>query len=197
MISIKKISARVCCALLLAAIWVSGCTVKTVLTPDAVLNPEAAIHELRAVLQNGDWLVTRGVHKTDNLVATMTNMPLSHASLYDAAKDGVIEAEGSGVHETLLVDLLAKSSRVMIIRPMWATEENARIAVARARSWIGKGYNFTGLVGINSPNRYYCTQLAIEAYRPFITEKPDNPIPLVIAPGRMYHWGKILYDSGP
>lgn len=179
------------------AFCLSACAVRSVMPPEAALAPNVALPELRPLLRHGDWLVTRGIHKTDNMVATMTNMPLSHASLYDAERDGVIEADGSGVHETPLADLLAKSSRVLLIRPMWVTEASAGTAVSRARSWIGKGYNFTGLVGLDSPDRYYCTQLALEAYRPFITEAPDNPIPHVIAPGRMYHWGRILYDSGP
>lgn len=177
--------------------FAAGCTVKPIVGSDAALNPQEAAIAVRGVLRHGDWLVTRGVHAADNFVSTMTNMPLSHAAIYDAEKDEVIEAEGVGVHETPLAEFLAKSCRVLVIRPMWHTEGSAVIAVARARSWIGKGYNFTGLAGINTPGRYYCTQLALEAYRPFITATPDNPIPQVIAPGRMYHWGRILYDSGP
>jgi hypothetical protein len=45
-------------------------------------------------------------------------------------------------------------------------------------------------------DRYYCTELAIAAYRPFIKETPDNPIPHTIMPGQMYHWGQIIFDTG-
>lgn len=176
----------------------SGCAVKPVIPPSDALVPEEYAGDLREVLRHGDWLVTRGVHGMDNFVASVTRMPLSHASLYDAEYGGVIEADGAGVHRTSLADLVAKSQRVLVIRPMWSTVGNAPIAVERARGWIGKGYNVTGLVGLDTPDRYYCTQVCIEAYRPFMSaEAPGNPIPQVILPGTMYFWGRILYDSGP
>ncbi|MDR1125182.1 MAG: hypothetical protein LBM64_03855 [Deltaproteobacteria bacterium] len=181
----------------LVAGMAAGCAVKPVIPPADALDPGEHAAMLRGILRHGDWLVTRGVHGADNLVATVTRMPLSHASLYDAEDDGVIEADGSGIHRTTLEDLIAKSQRLLVIRPIWSTAESASVAVERARSWIGKGYNFTGLVGLDMPDRYYCTQLCIEAYRPFITVNPDNPIPKVIPPGRMYFWGRILFDTGP
>lgn len=175
----------------------AGCAVQPVADPSLPAANAARFSEIRAVLQNGDWLVTRGVHDTDNFVATVTNMPLSHAAIYDAMADEVIEAEGVGVHATTLDDFLCKSARVLVIRPIWATSDNSPQAVAKARGWIGKGYNFTGLLGMNYPDRYYCTQLAVLAYKPFMAEKPGNPLPPVIMPGQMYHWGRIVFDSGP
>lgn len=183
--------------LCLLALCLTACAVKPVVPPEAALSPENFAPAIRAHLSHGDWLVTRGVHATDNFVATATNMPFSHAAIYDAEKDEVIESESQGVHTTPFAEFVAKSSRVLVIRPMWRTEGNAKIAVERARSWIGKGYNFTGLVGLDSPDRYYCTQVAMGAYRPFITETPGNPIPKVLSPGRMHHWGRILFDTGP
>ena len=182
---------------LLCLLVFAGCAVKPIMPPSAALDPAEHAEALRGILKHGDWLVTRGIHGADNFVATVTRMPLSHASLYDKDHDGVIEADGSGVHRTTLEDLVAKSQRILIIRPMWATEGSAPVAVNRARDWIGKGYNFTGLVGIGTPDRYYCSQLCIEAYRPFIADSPDNPIPNIIPPGHMYFWGRILHDSGP
>jgi uncharacterized protein YycO len=184
-------------ALVVALSWLyAGCAVKPVINPDAALKPEETSAVIRSYLRTGDWLVARGVHAADDFVSTMTNMPFSHAAIYDAATDEVMEAEGEGVHPTSLADFLAKSSRIWVIRPMWSTVDTAPEAVKRARSLIGKGYNFTGLIGIDWPDRYYCTQLAIEAYKPFITPN-GNPIPQVISPGRMHHWGRILFDTGP
>ncbi|WAW10558.1 hypothetical protein NB640_02550 [Oxalobacter vibrioformis] len=184
---------------LLASVFclLTGCAVQPVANPDTTIKDAERISEIRLILKNGDWLVTRGILNTDNFVATMTNAPLSHAAIYDAEKDVVIEATGEGVHTTQLDTFLAKSQRALIIRPVWWTPDNAVKAIESARNWVGKGYNYTGLIGINTPGRYYCTQLALRAYEPFMEEAPDNPIPPVIKPGQMYYWGRILYDSGP
>ena len=189
---IIKVIPLVCLALLAA-----GCAVRPLADPDVTLKEPGQVLAVRQALRHGDWLVARGVHAADNLVASVTNMPLSHAAIFDAESEGVIEADGSGVHTTPLADFLANSQRVLVIRPIWSSPGNSRAAVERARSWLGKGYNFTGLVGLDIPERYYCTQVALFAYKPFITEKPDNPIPRIIKPGQMYHWGRIMYDSGP
>lgn len=182
---------------LILLVVAGACAVKTFVDPAKTLTDDTSLDEVRSVLRNGDWLVTRGVHQTDNFVATVTNADLSHAAIYDAQKDEVIEAEGKGIHATALKDFVAKSRRVQVLRPMWSSEESSAHAVKKARGFIGKGYNYTGLVGLNTPNRYYCTQLVVKVYEPFMAEKPDNPIPKVIRPSQLYHWGRILYDSGP
>ncbi|UQZ91101.1 hypothetical protein C4J81_18510 [Deltaproteobacteria bacterium Smac51] len=183
--------------LMAAMIFGGGCAgaVRSVVkSPEAIA--EVSVSEIRRHLHNGDWLVIRGVTAADNLVTMATNMPLSHAAIYDLENDQVIEADGSGVHVTPLADFVAKAQRLLVIRPVWSGPETSAAAVARARSWLGSGYNFTGLVGLSVPNRYYCTQLAIRAYEPFMADMP-NPVPLVIAPGQMYHWGRIMFDTGP
>lgn len=50
---------------------------------------------------------------------------------------------------------------------------------------------------IKMTKRYYCTQVALLAYQPDRSGRRPNPLPKVIAPGQMYHWGRILYDTGP
>jgi uncharacterized protein YycO len=177
----------------------AGCAgaVKGVVPPSETLVPAAIAPELKRVLQNGDWLVARGVGKMDNVVASATNMPLSHAALYDADFGEVIEADGAGVHSTPLTAFIAKHQRILVIRPVWASPENSAAAVTLARSWRGAGYNVTGLIGLDMPKRYYCTQVALLAYQPDRNGREPNPIPKVIAPGQMYHWGRILYDTGP
>lgn len=179
-------------------LFLAGCAVQAVVDAGNTLTDPRQAAEVRRMLKHGDWLVSRGVHKPDNLVASLTNMPLSHAAIFDAENEGVIEADGTGVHATPLAAFLAGSQRVLVIRPIWSSPENSAAAVVRARDWIGRGYNYTGLVGLNvAPNRYYCTQVAVFAYRPFIEERPENPIPNIIKPGQMYHWGRVIYDSGP
>lgn len=193
---------RVCLGLsVLALLGLLGlstyCAVRTVVPEGQALAPEQIGPAVRAVLRNGDWLVARGIHLPDNIVATATNMPLSHAAIYDSATDEVIEADSKGVHTSTLDAFLAKHQRVLVIRPMWSGGGVEDKAVQEARRLLGSGYNYTGLVGLGVSDRYYCTELAIAAYKPFFAEKPDNPIPNIIKPGQMYHWGRILFDSGP
>lgn len=54
----------------------------------------AAVRELG---RDGDWVVIRGYHASDNLVSSLTNMPFSHAAVLDADRDEVIEAESPRV----------------------------------------------------------------------------------------------------
>jgi uncharacterized protein YycO len=174
-----------------------GCAVKIDVGANKTLDGERDAQVIQSILTHGDWLVIRGVHDTDDLVVTATNMPLSHAAIYDANTNEAIEADGSGVHITPLKDFLAKSQRLMVMVPIWANERTRIAAVERARSRIGLGYNYTGLIGLDTPNRFYCTQLAIDAYKDAIdTNPPQNPLPHVVKPGQMYHWGRIIYDSG-
>jgi uncharacterized protein YycO len=170
----------------------AGCAVKSVVGD--TLDSRRVYGEIKQILANGDWLIIRGVNWRSNLVATATNTPLSHAAIYDAENDQVVEAISAGVIATPLLTFLSDANRLLIIRPIWRDEYNEQ-AVARARSWVGRPYNFTGLVGLNLPDRYYCSQLALRAYGPPVD--PPNPIPPIIEPGQMYHWGTILYDSGP
>ncbi|MDR2080941.1 MAG: hypothetical protein LBP54_03520 [Campylobacteraceae bacterium] len=173
----------------------SGCAVKVGVDANQTLSD--SYKELKNVLTHGDWLVIRGIHESDNFIAGATNMPLSHAAIYDANTDEAIEADGSGVHTTALKDFLAKSQRVMVIAPIWANEQTRAAAVSKARDKIGLNYNYTGLIGLDTPNSFYCTQLAIDAYKEAIeASPPQNPLPHVVKPGQMYHWGRIIYDSG-
>jgi len=180
-----------------AAVLLAGCAVKVSAPTDKTLSDDNAFLAVKSVVRHGDWLVTRGIHETDNFIAGVTNMPLSHAAIYDADNDEAIEADGSGVHTTPLADFLAKSQRVMVMIPVWADENTRIAAVKKARSRLGLGYNYTGLIGLDSPDRFYCTQLAIDAYKEAIeANPPQNPLPHVVKPGQMYYWGRIIYDSG-
>jgi hypothetical protein len=184
--------------LLMVFLLTAGCAVEMVADPGRTLTAPEDEAAVRAALSHGDWLLARGVHPMDNVVVSVTNMALSHAAIYDAQYGQVVEVDGSGVHTRSLADFLAQSQRVMVMTPIWANDQTRGPAVERARSWLGHGYNYTGLVGINMPDRLYCTQLALDAYKPAIeADPPLNPLPPVLSPGQMYHWARIIYDSGP
>jgi len=155
----------------------------------------ALYNQIKAIAQNGDWLVTRGYHVTDNLVANATGIPLSHTGIYDADSLIVIEAEEMGVHQTLLEDFIDKSHRILVMRPKWATTENHNLALDNAKKLVGKKYDFLGIIGFNFPDKYYCSELAIYMYKQW--HNPQEKFPVVIKPGELYLYGKILYDSLP
>jgi uncharacterized protein YycO len=149
--------------------------------------------EVLAAARTGDWLVTRGYHATDALVAHATGMPLSHAAVFNAETREVVEAEGEGVHRSPLAGFVDRAERVLVIRPRWRRDDNAAQAWSRAESLVGKGYDFLGIAGFNDPGRYYCSELAVAVYRPWHSER--ERFPPVIKPGELYLYGQVLYDS--
>jgi hypothetical protein len=175
-----------------------SCTTPVVVhpAPDQAAREALALREVARLGQPGDWLVMRGYHATDNLVATVTSAPFSHVAVLDPERGQVIEAEGKGLRTAPVADFLHRAHRVILMRPMWATAPDRQAAaVAKARALVGKPYDFTGLIGLNAPNRYYCSELAVAVYAPHVSRK--DHLPLVIPPGDMHYWATILWDSGP
>ena len=110
----------------LLALALGGCAavrvVETTPTPgERATTDRDTVARVRALGRDGDWLVIRGYHLTDHFVATVTNNPFSHAAVLDIERDRVIEAESKGIHFTLLADFVAKSHRLMLIRPVWSS----------------------------------------------------------------------------
>ena len=182
----------------IASLLLWACATPAVVKPVAAdlksVRDAQMLDEVRRIGRNGDWLVIRGYHATDHLVSVATNTPWSHAAVLDMDRDQVIEAEGRGVHTTPLAEFVAKSHRLLLVRANWATEKSAPEALRNARAWVGKGYDFLGLAGLNIPDRYYCSELAVAAYRAFIPS--GTYIPRPVAPAHLHYWGRILYDSG-
>jgi Permuted papain-like amidase enzyme, YaeF/YiiX, C92 family len=173
-------------------------------TPVLVAPPEPStrqerdaqtIYAVRMLGRDGDWLVVRGYHASDGLVAALTNKPFTHVAVLDLSNDRVVEAESQGVHFTPLAQFVAKSHRLMLVRPIWSDTERAERAIAKARAVVGRPYDFLGLIGLDVPDRYYCSGLAIEIYRPYV--RAEDVVPRPVEPGQLHHWGRILYDSGP
>jgi hypothetical protein len=191
---IRALNLAAALAVILAlTLSLSGCAVKAIHTVPQSL--ETNLEPVRAVIENGDWVVIRGVTGPDNFIGAITNMPFSHASVYDLENDAVIEANSKGVHATSLSDYLGSAARVWIVKPVWATPETRPLAVAEARKLIGKPYDYIGVIGLNLGDSYYCSELAIAVWRPFMGDAETNPIPLVISPGHLRHWGRVVYDS--
>ena len=184
--------------LTLAASLLAACATPPVITrPGADLknvHDAQVLDEVRRLGRNGDWLVIRGYHTTDNMVSMVTNTPWSHAAVLDKDRDQVIEAEGRGVHTSTLPEFIAKSHRLLLVRSNWATDRSSLEAVRTAHKWVGRGYDFLGLAGLDIPDRYYCSELAVAVYRAYIPSGTYVPRP--VTPGQLHYWGRILYDSG-
>ncbi len=183
----------------LAALLLSGCgnrlTVKPPPEPLRTEQTDAWIATVHARAQAGDWLVVRGYKGVDDLVVAATNIPLSHAGVYDPATDQVIEAVGEGVRAVPLRAFAHISHRLLIIRPKWWTPVRGHTAVHTAIGLIGSKYDFMGTVGMGKKTRYYCSELAVQIYEPWHGDAEH--LPKVIEPGQMFLWGKIIHDTGP
>ena len=141
----------------------------------------------------GMWLVTRGYHTGDDLVAMATNSPLSHASILDLERSSVIEAVAQGVIETDLRQFLRETHRLVLIKPTNWTPENGHIAVAKAREEIGKKYDYLGVVGLPKRDNWYCSELAAWSMGIEVQRKgPEH----VLHPRNMHLYGETLFDTG-
>jgi len=141
---------------------------------------------------NGMWLVVRGYHLGDDVIAIATNSPLSHAVVLDRDRQEVIEAVGKGVIVTPLASLLRDSHRLQIIQPEGWTPERGAAAVARARSAVGEGYDFLGLVGAPSTHRFYCSELALWSMGFTVDRAGPHR---VFQPRHLDRYGRLLFDS--
>lgn len=149
---------------------------------------------LRERARHGYWIVVRGTHIGDQVVAAGSAAELTHAAVYDREADEIIEAVGAGVTHAPLRELVAQSWRVQLIEPRGYTPEEGEAAVRRARSRVGFGYDWLGTLGLQSDRRLYCTELALDAYR--ARERGWMPSG-VIHPEHMTRYGRLVYDSGP
>jgi hypothetical protein len=182
---------------IVAVAWVGCVHPAATLKPAADLRASQSVRIIEAVTslgRDGDWLVVRGYKATDDLIAGVVNAPISHVGVLDLGRREVIEADSSGVHATPLAAFVDHSHRLILVRPIWS-DEGREAALARARGLVGKAYDFSGLVGLDAPERYYCSELAMRVYADFQREQHD--IPRVIEPGFLYLWGSILFDSRP
>ena len=129
---------------------------------------EAWLADIEREGRSGDWLVIRGYKAADDLIVAATNTPLSHAAMLDLERREVIESVAAGVIVTPLHEFVDHAHRVLLIRPRWAETEGAGAeAIGRARAAVGKGYDFTGLVGLSTDERFYCSELCLFAWQPF------------------------------
>jgi uncharacterized protein YycO len=141
---------------------------------------------------DGDWLVIRGYNSSDYLVAAATNAELSHVGILDADNAEVVEAVSPVVRSVSLQGFLEGADRVLLIRPNEGDAGSGAQALQRARSMIGKPYDFLGTVGLPEREKFYCSELAAwSAGREVDRDGLEN----VVHPDSMPNYGIVLFDS--
>ena len=142
---------------------------------------------------NGMWLVSRGYRKGDDMVAILTCSSFSHVGILDTDKGEVIESLWNGNVTNSIANFIEISHRVVLVKPEGWTPETGGEALAKVRSQLGKKYDFSGIIGLPSSNRWYCSELASWCWG----RQPDRKGPWhVIHPRRLTKMGTILFDSG-
>jgi hypothetical protein len=151
-------------------------------------------HEIHGVAQDGDWIVSRSYYLVaDGISLAAPGEPLSHASIYDAKRDTVIEAVGDGVREIPLSKLVQRNHYLIVIRPSNMTAAERRHSVERARSRIGTPFDFRGMFGIDNKDALYCSELVWWAAQ---TELRTGQHETVVTPADLMKYGEVVYWSG-
>jgi protein tyrosine phosphatase (PTP) superfamily phosphohydrolase (DUF442 family) len=182
------------CLLALALADLPGVPVRVPVGPAAEAETDQWMRVVSEKGDHGGWLVVRGTHVGDQTVAALTLGTLSHAVVLDKERMEVIEAVATGVKVTPLRALLAQAHRMQLVRPPGWTPESGKAAVERARSRVGRKYDWLGLVALQDGNRFYCTELAVDAYDGRARGWQINP---VVFPSDIARIGALVFDSGP
>jgi len=179
------------------AMCLSGCRGSEGLKRKKGLRYEAETRSWEAAIRarggNGMWLVTRGYHVGDDMVAVATNSRVSHASVLDLDRGQVIEAVGRGVVVTDLGRFLRDAHLMHLLQPHGWSEERGAEAVARARSRVGSGYDFLGIAGVPTSSRFYCSELAVWSMGLKVNRVGPHH---VLHPREMNEYAEVLFSSG-
>ncbi len=146
--------------------------------------------DIKEHAQSGDWILTRSYSAIGDVIAIGSGgEEISHAVIYDAERGTVIEAITPKVREVPLEELLARNRIAIVVRPNGTTHASRRASVARARGAVGSKFDYTGLFGISSGSKFYCSELVVWASG---VERGD----FVVTPASLLKRGEVLYLSG-
>lgn len=185
--------------LVLAATFASGCSHSMIVSRPADKQLDAAYtaqfeDDLEATAQDGDMILRRGYAVLSDIITVVTpGVDMSHAGIYDAQTKTVIEAVNGGVKETNLHDYVSGAHRVMIVRPSDLRWTERRAAVEKARSVIGTPFDYAGFLGLEDPDRFYCSELVVWAID---ARGRGLEVSRLVAPAALLDYGDTIYDSG-
>ena len=146
--------------------------------------------EIIALGKDGYFLVARGYKFNDHLVSTATLSNYSHAVILDVTNNKIIEATADGVHPLALDSFIHKSFKITMVKPAGYTTTRAKDALLCCADKYGKPYDFTGTVGIDRTEKYYCSELVMECYQHLVD---SLQLPHIITPGKILEYGEIIY----
>ena len=162
-------------------------------TADAAITKMWA-SEIRKVARDGDWILSRSYYLVaDGIVELTPGEDLSHASIYDAKHDTIIESIADGVREMPLEQLVGRNHYVIVVRPTGMTAADQTEALARARSVIGAPYDVGGMFGLETPSKFYCSELVFWASQ---TEARSGRHETIVTPADLMKYGEVIYWSG-
>lgn len=149
--------------------------------------------EIRGVARTGDWILSRSYYLVADGIALSTGgVALSHASIYDAETDTVIEAVETGVREISLEKLLQRNHYAIVVRPAELSDVERREALSLARAQVGGEFDGAGMFGMNDRDTFYCSELvwwAVGGDARFGAQS-------VITPSELLDYGEVVYWSG-
>ena len=158
---------------------------------DAVVR--AWVEEIREQGEAGDWLLTRNYAFAGDVIAGVSlGESLSHAALYDKDRDMVIEATSPRVQAVPLENFVRRYRRVILARPNWLGAEEQNRSVDRARALVGRPYDWSGLVGIDDDDKYYCSEFVIDVTNVDGTVRK----PLLVTPAALLAVTHVIFDGG-
>lgn len=150
--------------------------------------------EIASVARDGDWILTRSYYAiADAITKIAPGEELSHASIYDAKSNTIIEAVNAGVREIPLADLVQRNHYMIVVRPRYQTAEEGTAAVARARAAIGTPFDHMGFFGLQDDNKFYCSELVWWASQ---GEAKNGVHETIVTPANLMQYGEVVYWSG-
>jgi uncharacterized protein YycO len=150
--------------------------------------------DIRRVARDGDWFLSRSYYVVGDVIALTTRgEDLSHASIYDATRDMVVESVSSGVREVPLATFLSRNHYVIVVRPANMNAADQVHALARAKTKIGLPFDIRGMFGFDNPDAWYCSELVWWASQ---TEARSGQHESIITPPDLMKYGEVIYWSG-
>ncbi len=149
--------------------------------------------EIERVARDGDWLLVRSYSAPADWIVTFTSgEEISHAAIYDAKRKTVVEALMPAVQEIPLTRFVGRNHYLIVVRPP-GTDADRSAALARARTKIGTAFDLRGMLGVDRPSNFYCSELVYWAYGVGARD-PDGQT--IIVPNEMLEFGEVVYFSG-